>query len=67
MHWQSQWRPIPTLSCDKALVPFTGIAFLWFMAVLRNRIGMLEDRFFATVFLGSGLLFISMLYAAAAV
>ena len=37
------------------LVPFTGIAFLWFMAVLRNRIGLLEDRFFATVFLGSGL------------
>jgi hypothetical protein len=26
------------------LVPFTGIAFLWFMAVLRNRIGLLEDR-----------------------
>ena len=34
------------------LVPFTGIAFLWFMAVLRNRIGRLEDKFFATVFLG---------------
>ncbi len=37
------------------LVPFTGIAFLWFMAVLRNHIGLLEDRFFATVFLGSGM------------
>ncbi len=35
------------------LVPFAGIAFLWFMAVLRNRIGLLEDRFFATVFLGA--------------
>lgn len=46
------------------LVPFTGIAFLWFMAVLRNRIGLLEDRFFATVFLGSGLLFVAMLFAA---
>ena len=46
---------------------FTGIAFLWFMAVLRNRIGLLEDRFFATVFLGSGLLFIAMLFAAVAV
>ena len=50
-----------------SLVPFTGIAFLWFMAVLRNRIGLLEDRFFATVFLGSGLLFIAMLFAAVAV
>jgi hypothetical protein len=49
------------------LVPFTGIAFLWFMAVLRNRIGLLEDRFLATVFLGSGLLFVAMLFAAVAV
>ncbi len=49
------------------LVPFAGIAFLWFMAVLRNRIGLFEDRFFATVFLGSGLLFIAMLFAAGAV
>jgi hypothetical protein len=49
------------------LVPFTGIAFLWFMAVLRNRIGLLEDRFFATVFLGSGLLFVAMLFGAVAV
>ena len=39
------------------LVPFAGIAFLWFMGVLRDRPGELEDRFFATVFLGSGLLF----------
>jgi hypothetical protein len=49
------------------LVPFTGIAFLWFMAVLRNRVGLLEDRFFATVFLGSGLLFVAMLFATVAV
>lgn len=49
------------------LVPFTGIVFLWFMGVLRNRIGLLEDRFFATVFLGSGLLFVAMLFAAVAV
>jgi hypothetical protein len=49
------------------LIPFTGIAFLWFMAVMRDRIGLLEDRFFATVFLGSGLLFIAMLFASAAV
>lgn len=49
------------------LIPFTGIAFLWFMAVLRNRVGGLEDRFFATVFLGSGLLFVAMLFVAAAI
>ncbi len=49
------------------LVPFAGLAFLWFMAVLRNHIGQLEDRFFATVFLGSGLLFVAMLFATVAV
>ena len=48
------------------LTPFAGIAFLWFIAVIRNRIGEREDQFFATVFLGSGLLFVAMLFAAAA-
>ena len=48
------------------LVPFSGIAFLWFIAVIRSRVGEREDRFFATVFLGSGLLFVAMLFAAAA-
>ena len=49
------------------LVPFSGLAFLWFMAVMRHHIGLLEDRFFATVFLGSGLLFVAMLFATVAV
>jgi hypothetical protein len=44
------------------LVPFAGIAFLWFIAVIRSLIGEREDRFFATVFLGSGLLFVAMLF-----
>lgn len=49
------------------LVPFAGVAFLWFIGVLRDRLGQLEDRFFATVFFGSGLLFLAMLFASAAV
>jgi len=49
------------------LMPFAGIAFLWFIGVLRDRLGQQEDRFFATVFLGSGLLFLSMLFTAAAI
>jgi len=48
------------------LVPFAGIAFLWFIGVVRDRLGEHEDRFFATVFLGSGLLFLAMLFASAA-
>jgi MFS family permease len=49
------------------LVPFAGIAFLWFIGVLRDRIGEREDRFFATVFLGSGLVFVAMIFVAAAI
>ena len=48
------------------LVPFAGIAFLWFIGVVRDRIGEHEDRFFATVFLGSGLLFLAMLFTSTA-
>ncbi len=48
------------------LLPFAGIAFLWFMGVVRDRLGEHEDQFFATVFLGSGLLFLAMLFASAA-
>ena len=49
------------------LVPFAGIAFLWLLGVLRNRIGTAEDQFLGTVFLGSGLLFVASLFGAAAV
>src|SRR5262245_55625575 len=48
------------------LVPFAGIAFLWFVGVLRDRLGAREDQFFATLFLGSGFLLLSMLFTAAA-
>ncbi|KUL94695.1 hypothetical protein DK26_17545 [Bosea sp. WAO] len=48
------------------LIPFAGIAFLWFMGVLRDRLGTQEHPLFATVFLGSGLLFVGMLFTAAA-
>jgi hypothetical protein len=48
------------------LLPFAGIAFLWFMGVVRDRIGAGEDRLFATVFMGSGLLFVALLLVSAA-
>jgi hypothetical protein len=37
------------------------------MGVLRDRLGTYEDRFFATVFLGSGLLFVAALFAGSAI
>jgi hypothetical protein len=48
------------------LVPFAGIAFLWFIGVVREQLGDVEDRLFSTVFLGSGLLFLAMLFIGAA-
>ena len=48
------------------LVPFAGIAFLWFIGVIRDQIGVVEDRLFSTVFLGSGILFVAMLFVGAA-
>jgi hypothetical protein len=56
-----------TVALALNLVPFAGIAFLWFIGVLRDRLAQREDRFFATVFFGSGLLFLATLFVAAAV
>ena len=47
------------------LVPFAGISFLWFIGVVRDRLGDREDRFFASVMFGSGLLYLGMLFTAA--
>jgi hypothetical protein len=49
------------------LMPFAGISFLWFIGVVRDGFGRYEDRFFATVFLGSGLLFLAMMFVSTAV
>jgi len=49
------------------LVPFCGVAFLWFMGVIRSQIGDAEDKFFSTIYLGSGLLFVAMLFVVAAI
>jgi hypothetical protein len=49
------------------LAPFAGIMFLWFVAVIRDQLGEREDRFFATVFFGSGLIFVALLFTTAAV
>jgi len=49
------------------LMPFAGISFLWFIGVVRDGLGRYEDRFFASVFLGSSLLFLAMMFVATAV
>jgi hypothetical protein len=55
-----------TISLALNLIPYAGIAFLWFIGVIRDRIGEQEDRFLATVFLGSGILFLGLTFVGAA-
>jgi hypothetical protein len=48
------------------ILPFAGIFFLWFMGAVRARVGDAEDRFIATVFMGSGLVFVATMFGAGA-
>ena len=48
------------------LTPVAGIAVLWFVGVVRDHFGELEDRFFSTVFLGSALIFLAMVFVSMA-
>ena len=49
------------------LMPFAGIAYLWFIGVVRDKLGDYEDRFFTSVFYGSSLLFLGMVFVAMAI
>jgi hypothetical protein len=55
-----------SVSIAAHLVAYCGIAFLWFIGVLRSRIGAREDRFLSTVFVGSGYLFLAVTFVAGA-
>ena len=55
------------IAAAATLMPFAGISFLWFIGVVRDGLGRYEDKFFASVFLGSGVLFIAMLFVLAAI
>ncbi|WP_393078335.1 hypothetical protein [Streptomyces sp. LN704] len=48
------------------ILPFAGIFFLWFMGAVRAQVGDAEDRFVATVFMGSGLVFVATMFGAGA-
>ncbi len=49
------------------LMPFAGIAYLWFIGVVRDKLGEFEDKFFSTVFFGSSLVFIGLVFVAMAI
>jgi hypothetical protein len=65
----SQWvdGSAGKLKVAALLMPFAGVTFLWFIGVVRDGIGKYEDKFFASVFLGSGLLFLAMMFVSSAV
>jgi hypothetical protein len=65
----SEWleESAGSITIALSLLPFAGIAFLWFMGVVRDRIGLMEDQFFSTLFFGSGLLYLAMTFATAAI
>lgn len=65
----SQWIATGSANLKVAatIMPFAGISFLWFMGVVRDGLGSYEDKFFSTVFIGSGLLFLAMMFLAAGV
>lgn len=65
--WLNDSARRTTVGVALNLVPFAGIAFLWFLGVIRDRVGRHEDRFFATIFIGSGLLFVGMFFVAAGI
>lgn len=58
--WLEQWSSSATISVT--IVPFAGLAFLWFTGVIRDRLGDREDRFFSTIFLSSGIIYVVMLF-----
>jgi len=56
-----------SIALGLSFLPFAGIAFLWFIGVIRDRLGKIEDQFFSTLFLGSGLLYLALTFASAAI
>ena len=66
---QNDWiaKRAKEITLALGMLPFAGIAFLWFLGVLRDRLGHLEDQFFSTLFFGSGLLYLAMTFSTAAI
>ena len=64
--WYTDAANRRSLTAGLSLSIVAAISFLWFVAVIRRRVGDREDRFFATVFLGSGILLTAVMLVGAA-
>jgi hypothetical protein len=65
MDWLDEGANI-RITVGLRLIPFAGIAFLWFLGVIRDRFKESEDQLFSSVVIGSGLLFLAMVFVSAA-
>jgi hypothetical protein len=63
--WLDAWSGATSVAIT--LVPFAGIAFLWFTGVVRDRLGEHEAQLFATIFLSSGIITVVLLFIWAAI
>jgi hypothetical protein len=65
----SEWLNIrgSGIATATTLMPFAGISFLWFIGVVRDGLGRYEDKFFSSVFICSGVLFLAMMFVSTAV
>lgn len=63
--WLTEGRRHIALAVN--LMPFAGMAFLWFVGVIRDMLGEYEDKFFSSVYFGSSLLFLAMIFVAMAI
>jgi hypothetical protein len=63
--WLDVWSDRSSVALT--LVPFAGIAFLWFTGVVRERLGEHEDQLFATIFLSSGIITVVLFFVWAAI
>jgi len=63
--WLDAWSNAASVALT--LVPFAGIAFLWFTGVIRDRLGEHEDQLFATIFLSSGIITVVLFFIWAAI
>jgi hypothetical protein len=64
--WYSDKGNRTSLTVGLSMSVFAAVSFLWFVAVIRKRVGAREDKFFSTVFLGSGILLTGVMLAGAA-
>jgi hypothetical protein len=64
--WYSDKGNRTSLTVGLSMAVYAAVSFLWFVAVIRKRAGDREDKFFSTVFLGSGILLTGVMLAGAA-